>query len=83
MYQGVFKRGDPIINTRTGQKVRIAKMCKMHADKMEPCEVVQAGDIAAFFGVDCASGDTFINQRAMSAGLKKIAIYSLKISEKS
>jgi len=81
MYQGIFKRGDPIYNTRTGQKVRIAKMCKMHADKMEPCETVQAGDIAAFFGVDCASGDTFINQRAMSAGLKKVAMESIYVPD--
>lgn len=68
MYQGKFSRGDSIINTRTGQKHKVTKMVKMHSDKIDPTEKLVAGDIAGFFGIDCASGDTFVHQTALKGG---------------
>ncbi|MCK5193279.1 MAG: elongation factor G, partial [Desulfobulbaceae bacterium] len=58
-YQGTMKKGDTIINSRTGKKVKIGRLVRMHSDDMEEIEVAGAGDIIALFGVDCASGDTF------------------------
>ena len=68
MYQGKFSKGDNIINTRTGERIRVSKMVKMHSNKMDPTDKLVAGDIAGFFGVDCASGDTFVHQSAIKGG---------------
>jgi len=59
-YQGTVKKGDSIYNTRTGKKSRIPRLVQMHADKMEDVNEAKAGDISALFGIDCASGDTFV-----------------------
>ncbi|MGQ9673800.1 MAG: elongation factor G [Candidatus Aminicenantales bacterium] len=59
IYQGKIRRGDELFNSRTNQKFRVGRLVKMHAESMEEIEEVRAGDIAALFGVDCHSGDTF------------------------
>ncbi len=59
VYQGELKRDEFIVNTRTGKKVKVGRIVRMHSDDMEEIEDVGAGDICAMFGVDCNSGDTF------------------------
>ena len=59
MYQGYMKKGQTLVNTRTGKPVKISRLVKMHASDMIDVNEVFAGDIFATFGVDCASGDTF------------------------
>ncbi len=58
-YQGTIKKGDTMINSRTGKKVKIGRLVRMHADEMEEIDSAGSGDIIALFGIDCASGDTF------------------------
>jgi len=59
LYQGVLARGDTIWNARTGRKVRVGRLGRLHASRLEDIDRAQAGDIVALFGIDCASGDTF------------------------
>ncbi len=59
IYQGALKRGDAIVNVRTGKVTKVGRLGRMHADQMEDIESAGAGEIIALFGVDCASGDTF------------------------
>ena len=59
VYQGTLKKGDSIFNMRTGKKVKVGRLIRMHADEMQDIDDTCAGDIVALFGVDCASGDTF------------------------
>lgn len=59
IYQGKIKKGQTIINTNTGKKVKVSRMVRMHSAEMEEINECGAGDIFALFGVDCASGETF------------------------
>ncbi|PIE59889.1 MAG: elongation factor G [Desulfobulbus propionicus] len=61
-YQGMINKGDTMINTRTGKKVKVGRLVRMHADEMEEIESAGSGDIVALFGIDCASGDTFCHE---------------------
>jgi elongation factor G len=59
IYQGQLKKGDTIVNSRTGRDVRVGRLVRMHSDEMEDIQDAAAGDIVGLFGIDCASGDTF------------------------
>jgi elongation factor G len=61
VYQGNLARGATIINTRSGKKIKIGRLVRMHADQMEDIDAVASGYIGALFGVECASGDTFVS----------------------
>jgi elongation factor G len=62
VYQGAVSKGDTIVNIRTGKKVKVGRVIRMHANQMEEIESIPAGYIGALFGIDCASGDTFCSQ---------------------
>jgi elongation factor G len=59
IYQGEIKKDDFIVNTRTGKKVKVGRLVRMHSDDKEDITDASAGDICALFGIDCNSGDTF------------------------
>ena len=59
VYQGVLRRGGIIFNSRTGKKVKVPRLVRMHADDMEDVQEIGPGEICAMFGVECSSGDTF------------------------
>jgi len=59
IYQGTLRRDDFVFNQRSGKKLKVGRMGRMHSDEMEDIREAGAGDIIAMFGVDCYSGDTF------------------------
>lgn len=59
VYQGTLKRGNLIFNARTGKKVKVPRLVRMHSNDMEDVDELGAGEICATFGVECSSGDTF------------------------
>jgi elongation factor G len=58
LYQGSLRKGEELYNNRAQQRLRVGRLVRMHADKMEDISEACCGDIVALFGVDCASGDT-------------------------
>jgi len=75
MYQGTLNKGDTVYNMRTGKKVKVGRLIRMHSDEMQDIDDTNAGDIVALFGVDCASGDTFTDGKA------NVAMTSMHIPE--
>lgn len=73
-YQGMLKKGDNIFNARTGRKVRVARLVRLHSNNMEDVNEVFAGDIFALFGVDCASGDTFVTDNKSNLSCESIFV---------
>jgi elongation factor G len=59
IYQGTLKKGEFIWNMRTGKKVKVGRLVRMHSNDMQDIDEACGGDLIALFGVDCASGDTF------------------------
>jgi elongation factor G len=86
IYQGSVGKGDFIVNCSANQKkIKVPRVVRMHAADMVDIESTKAGDIAAFFGVECASGDTFtdgkINYTMTSMHVPE-AVISLAVSPK-
>lgn len=61
VYQGTVARGSTIVNMRSGKKIKVGRVARMHADQMEDIDAIPAGYIGALFGIDCSSGDTFVS----------------------
>jgi elongation factor G len=59
VYQGTLAKGDTLYNQRSGRKIKVGRLGRMHADEMEELSLASAGDIVALFGVDCSTGDSF------------------------
>uniref|UniRef100_G3P617 Elongation factor G, mitochondrial n=1 Tax=Gasterosteus aculeatus aculeatus TaxID=481459 RepID=G3P617_GASAC len=74
VYQGCLRKGEYIYNTRTGKKVRVQRLVRLHADQMEDVDEVYAGDICALFGIDCASGDTFTSRASSNLSMESIHV---------
>lgn len=62
VYQGSLGKGDTIYNVRNGSRIKVGRLVRMHADQMEDITTVPAGYIGALFGIECASGDTFVSR---------------------
>jgi elongation factor G len=59
VYSGKLDAGSYVLNTRTGEKERISRLYQMHANKQNPIDAVEAGDICAAVGFkDIRTGDT-------------------------
>jgi len=59
VYSGTLKAGSYILNVGTGKKERISRIMQMHANKQEPLDFIEAGDIGAAVGFKTIrTGDT-------------------------
>ena len=51
VYSGVLTAGSYVLNTTSGEKERVGRIVRMHADKREDVDKIGAGDIAAVVGL--------------------------------
>ena len=64
VYSGTLNAGDSVYNPRTGKKERINRLYQMHANKQNPKELIEAGDICAGVGFkDLITGDTLCDAK--------------------
>jgi elongation factor G len=63
-YSGRLDAGSYILNTRSGDKERISRIYQMHANKQNPVEYIEAGDIGAAVGFkSIKTGDTMCDEK--------------------
>ena len=63
-YAGRLDAGSYVLNTRSGNKERISRIFQMHANKQNPVEFLEAGDIGAAVGFkDIRTGDTLCDEK--------------------
>jgi len=64
VYSGSLDSGSYIYNASTGKKERISRILQMHANKQNPIERIEAGDIGAAVGFkQIHTGDTLCNEK--------------------
>jgi elongation factor G len=87
IYSGTFKKGNYLLNVNNGQKERIGRLLRMHANQREEVEEVFAGDIVGTVGLkSTTTGNTLCDENAPIM-LEKIVfpepVISIKIEPKS
>ena len=62
-YSGHLDAGSYVLNTRSGKKERISRILQMHANKQNPIDFIEAGDIGAAVGFkEIKTGDTLCDE---------------------
>ena len=63
-YSGHLDSGSYVLNVRSGKNERISRIMKMFANKQNPVDFIEAGDIAAAVGFkDIKTGDTLCDEK--------------------
>ncbi len=63
VYSGALNKGSYILNPGKNKKERISRILRMHANKQEDVDRVEAGDICAAVGLDSTvTGDTMCDE---------------------
>lgn len=62
-YSGHLDAGSYVLNTRSGKNERISRILQMHANKQNPIDFIEAGDIGAAVGFkEIKTGDTLCDE---------------------
>lgn len=76
IYSGIIESGGMVYNSRTRKKDRISRLYQMHANKQNPKNKIEAGDICAAVGFkDLKTGDTLCDLK------KPISLESMEFPE--
>lgn len=62
VYSGILKKGTYVYNISSGEKERVGRLVRMHADKREEIDEICAGDIGAFVASAARTGHTLCDE---------------------
>ncbi len=63
VYSGTLKSGSYVLNTTSGERERISRIVRLHANSREDIDEIQAGDIAAAVGLRSTfTGDSLCDE---------------------
>ena len=63
-YSGHLDAGSYVLNVRSGKNERISRIMQMHANKQNPIDFIEAGDIGAAIGFkEIKTGDTLCDEK--------------------
>lgn len=63
VYSGALDSGSYVLNASTGKKERISRILQMHANKQQPLDRIEAGDIGAAVGFkEIKTGNTLCDE---------------------
>ncbi len=87
VYSGMLKKGSYVFNTTSGEKERIGRILRMHADKREDIDEIFAGDIASTVGLKNTSTGHTLCDKNKPVVLEKITfpepVISIRIEPKN
>ena len=87
VYSGSLEAGSYVLNTSTGNKERVGRILRMHADKREEVKKVYAGEIAAAVGLKNTTTSDTICDEDNPIELERIAfmepVVSMRIEPKT
>ena len=87
VYSGRLKKGSYVLNTTSGEKERIGRILRMHANQREDVDEVFAGDIAATVGLKNTSTGNTLCDEAHPIVLEEISfpepVISIRIEPKN
>jgi elongation factor G len=63
VYSGILKAGEQVLNTTSNKKERVSRLFQVHANKQNPVDQLEAGDIGAIVGLkQVRTGDTLCTE---------------------
>jgi len=72
MYSGTLKHGQTLLNANRGEKERVGRIVRVHANRREEVEEIRAGDIGAVLGFKAAATGETLCDPMRPVALEKI-----------
>jgi elongation factor G len=72
VYSGTVRRGETLLNPSNGQRERIGRLVRMHADRREEVDGIAAGDIGAVLGLKATTTGETLSAEEQPVALEQI-----------
>jgi elongation factor G len=72
VYSGAVRRGEMLLNANNGQRERIGRLVRMHADRREEVGEIAVGDIGAVLGLKATTTGDTLSDEARPVALEQI-----------